>query len=131
VIELWGQLFHKQTDIGQSRSSTLNPMQWTLAITIFGLFASICVRTCPVWVIVILACCIGSSFLLIAFAFVYLLFKNPDALRSESFTLSKIAIEKGLIGDSLTGLREVGQPAPVPMLSDGKGDPDEIDEVEE
>ena len=37
------------------------------------------------------------------FSYVYLLFKDRDALRSERFTLSKIAMEKGYYGDSLTG----------------------------
>lgn len=34
--------------------------------------------------------------------------KNPDALRSEKYTLSKMAIEKNLIGDDISGLIEVG-----------------------
>lgn len=37
-------------------------------------------------------------------AYIYFMFKNPDALRSETFTLRKMAIEKSLHGDDLTGL---------------------------
>jgi hypothetical protein len=39
-------------------------------------------------------------------AYGYLLLKNPDALRSENFTLSKLAIEKGLVGDNISGLHQ-------------------------
>ncbi|HTL73204.1 MAG TPA: hypothetical protein VL863_07860, partial [bacterium] len=33
-------------------------------------------------------------------AYIFLLKREPDALRSESFALSKMAIERGLVGDS-------------------------------
>ncbi|WP_143529824.1 hypothetical protein [Rodentibacter rarus] len=36
-------------------------------------------------------------------------FKDPDCLRSETYTLSKLAIEKGQIGDNQSGLIDVSQ----------------------
>lgn len=42
--------------------------------------------------------------LLFLSSYVYFMRTNPDALRSEQFSLSKLAIEKGLIGDTLSGL---------------------------
>jgi hypothetical protein len=36
-------------------------------------------------------------------AYFFLLFNDRDALRSERFTLSKMAIEKSVTGDSLKG----------------------------
>jgi hypothetical protein len=39
-------------------------------------------------------------------AYLFLLRRAPDALRSEGFTLRKMALEKGLIGDNLAGLFE-------------------------
>ncbi|OOH91885.1 hypothetical protein BMT54_01895 [Pasteurellaceae bacterium 15-036681] len=33
-------------------------------------------------------------------------FKDPDCLRSETYTLSKLAIEKGQVGDNQAGLLE-------------------------
>jgi hypothetical protein len=40
-------------------------------------------------------------------SYIYFAFRHPDALRSEKFTLSKIALEKNLIGDSRVGLLEI------------------------
>ena len=37
-------------------------------------------------------------------AFSYCLVKDRDALRSETYSLHKIAIEHGLVGDSITGV---------------------------
>lgn len=36
-------------------------------------------------------------------AYIYLLLRDPDALRSEEFSLNKMALEKGLVGDSTHG----------------------------
>jgi hypothetical protein len=36
-------------------------------------------------------------------AYVYFALRDPDALRSESFALRKMAIQKGIIGDDLMG----------------------------
>jgi hypothetical protein len=60
----------------------------------------------PVWVLAILAA-FGVVFVL-AFtsAYFFLMIKNPDALRSEKFQLSKIAIERSMIGDNITGFLE-------------------------
>lgn len=46
------------------------------------------------------------------------MFHNPDALRSESYSLSKMAIERGLVGDSISG---VAQSRP-PLLDAGSVD---------
>jgi hypothetical protein len=37
-------------------------------------------------------------------AYVFCLLKDRDALRSESYSLHKLAIEQGLLGDSTTGM---------------------------
>ncbi|MBS0374920.1 MAG: hypothetical protein JSR73_10075 [Proteobacteria bacterium] len=38
-------------------------------------------------------------------SFIYLLVNDRDALRSESFTLGKMAIERGLLGDDRSGMK--------------------------
>lgn len=44
-------------------------------------------------------------------AYGYFLFTgNTDALRSERFTIKKMQIERGLLGDSLSGFVEVSRP---------------------
>ena len=48
----------------------------------------------------------GLLLVVYVFSYVYLLFNDRDALRSERFTLSKMAIERSITGDSLRGFVE-------------------------
>jgi energy-coupling factor transporter transmembrane protein EcfT len=96
----------RQARIGESRSSVINPLQWTLVVIIFALFLFLEAKA-PMWLLGTTAAASGFVLLLLVFAFVYFMFKDPDALRSEKYSLVKTAIEKKLVGDSLTGLREV------------------------
>lgn len=61
----------------------------------------------PTWVQVFFVCCTGAVLFAMLGAFVHFARKDPDALRSESFGLSKLRIERGLVGDSRAGLREI------------------------
>ncbi len=61
----------------------------------------------------------------IIFAYGFFAFKNPDYLRSETYTLSKLAIEKGQIGDDHLGLMTVEQTKIIDtecLVKDGKDD---------
>ena len=57
----------------------------------------------PNWVLVCWAFALGFLLLVAVFGFVYFMFKDPDMLRSERFSLEKMAIEKGLYGDNIQG----------------------------
>ena len=79
----------------------------------------------PMWtdaLLGVLLCCCVTLYLI---GYIYFAVKNPDALRSERFTLSKMAIEKNLIGDNIFGLLEVeeaenlGKTAALPKLMKG------------
>jgi len=61
----------------------------------------------PTFVIVILTILLSAAVILAGCAYVYLLKNDRDALRSESFTLQKIALERGLIGDNAAGLVDI------------------------
>ena len=47
------------------------------------------------------------AFLIECGAYLYLLRHDRDALRSERFSLEKLRIQKGLMGDSVSGFREI------------------------
>jgi hypothetical protein len=66
----------------------------------------------PGWVQIFFATLLGIDFIAFLIAYAYFATKTPDALRSERFYLQKLAIKRGLVGDSLTGLT----PARDPML---------------
>jgi ABC-type siderophore export system fused ATPase/permease subunit len=92
-----------QSNTTGARSTALHSLQWAMAI-IFSSLATLIYLKAPHWLIVALAIMLGVLVILFVFAYLFLLFKNPDALRSEQYTLSKMALEKGLVGDSLSGL---------------------------
>jgi len=58
----------------------------------------------PGWLLVLLGVLLTLSVSLYLGSYVYFALTSPDALRSERFTLSKMALEKNLIGDSRAGL---------------------------
>ena len=63
----------------------------------------------PQWTIIAMITFLALTILIYLGSYIYFALKNPDALRSEKFTLSKIAIEKNLIGDSNVGLHEMDE----------------------
>jgi hypothetical protein len=61
----------------------------------------------PTWVLTVLGVSAAGLVLAYLVAYFYLLFTDRDALRSERFTLSKLAIEKSVTGDSLRGFAAI------------------------
>jgi hypothetical protein len=57
-------------------------------------------------VIVVLCVCVVLTLLALLGAFAYFAWKNPDLLRTEQYTLTKLAIEHRLSGDDKAGIRE-------------------------
>lgn len=90
-----------------ARSTALHSLQWGLGLLLTGIPVAVYVDS-PTWLIVVLSALLVILFTTYIGSYLYLLFKDRDALRSEHFTLSKMAIERGLMGDSMTGLIEEG-----------------------
>ena len=92
-----------QSNATGSRSSALTPLQWGMGI-ILTAFGPLLYYSAPFW---ILASVVGAFLITTAVwvgSYIFLLAKDRDALRSEQYTLSKMAIEKGLVGDNVVGL---------------------------
>jgi len=121
MLEVFKSLLEQSTVRG-SRSSALKSVQWILGISVSGLIGALQVGA-PTWLLISFCVPIGLTLALFLFTFLYLLFKNPDALRSEHYELSKIALEKGYIGDDITGLikAEAAENEPK-FLSTAEGD---------
>ncbi len=62
------------------------------------------IERAPTWLVDVTGCFLVLFGLLLAYAYLYFMHKQPDVLRSEHFHLSKMAIERGLVGDSSHGL---------------------------
>jgi hypothetical protein len=106
----------QRADIGQSRSAITNPLQWAMVILITGILL-LWRAGAPAWVIQLTVLFLCLFMLLFIASYIYFSVKNPDALRSEHFALSKIAIEHGLVGDNLHGLMdETSLPEKEPLL---------------
>jgi predicted anti-sigma-YlaC factor YlaD len=102
-----GSSLQAGTEESRSRSDALKSLIWPLALSLAataggGIAASL---GAPHWIPYIpagLSVVFGSLY---AVAFGYFAVCRPDDLRSESYTLKKMAIEKGLLGDSSIGLQ--------------------------
>lgn len=104
-IKLLSEL-REQMSAELTRSDVLRALIWPNAGLLMAFTAAISAHS-PNWCLVALAGMLGVFMFLYAAAYVFFAITDPDALRSEKYKLQKIAIEKGLFGDSLTGLRQV------------------------
>jgi hypothetical protein len=93
----------EQMNATLSRSDALKPLAWLVGIlataTILGLFAK-----ASEWILVAFVVALMSSIALYAAAYTFCLFADRDALRSEKYSLQKMAIEHGIYGDNLVGV---------------------------
>lgn len=103
-IHILKQLIQSHESSG-SRSSVLNPISWLMVILLVALLiclgsnvASGIIKTFIVFISIL--------FLLYVISYLYCLFTDKDALRSEKYSIQKLAIEKGLIGDNIQGIFE-------------------------
>lgn len=99
--------FLSQASSSGSRSTALQPLGWLSGILTSGLVVAASWGA-PEWALISLAVLLGITVSIYLISYVFYAIKNPDALRSEKYTLSKMALEKNLIGDDKAGLTEVG-----------------------
>jgi hypothetical protein len=93
-------------EIARSRSSALVPLHWITAILVAFLLLSVALHA-PGWMQIGLFVLLALVILQSVVSYNYFMTTNPDALRSEKHVLSKYAIDKGLYGDSDSGLIEI------------------------
>lgn len=106
----------------RSRSTVLYPMQVLLGFLLTATIGAVHEKA-PAWLLVLLAVFDCIALMLYVGAYVYLLPRDRDALRSERFALHKLAIEKGFVGDSLVG-RVDPDKTTIPLLTKRPTDED-------
>jgi len=99
------QSFIQKGTLSGSRSTVLQPFYWIIGILTTGIFAAL-QASAPDWVLQVIVLGLGLSIIAFLGAYFYCLVKDRDALRSERYNVTKMAIESGLKGDDLTGLME-------------------------
>jgi len=85
-----------------SRSTVLKPLGWLLLICV-GAILSVLYMKGPTWIVILFFLAIGIIIILYLFTFIYCLFTDKDALRTEKYSIQKLAIEKGFVGDDIFG----------------------------
>lgn len=97
---------HAGTEESRSRSDILKPLVWPLGLSLAATTAlgTATAWGAPVWMPIAAGILAGAFAALYISGYVYFGLRQPDALRSENYTLRKMAIERGLRGDSSNGL---------------------------
>jgi membrane protein YdbS with pleckstrin-like domain len=105
----------QQSDVSGSKSTILKPLTWLISVLLASLLAAVPLQL-PSWIVIGLSIALVVIVLLAIFSYVYCLFTDKDALRSESYTLKKMAIEKGIYGDDITGILKLSDDTDEPNL---------------
>ena len=96
------RLIFQQASSYGSKSSILSALMWII-FGFLGLFILASIFA-PMWVSILLAVVVSVFLILFIYTYLRCLHKgNTDDLRSETFVISKLAIEKHIPEDSLNG----------------------------
>jgi hypothetical protein len=93
----------EQMNATLSRSDVLKPLAWLIGI-LATLTVLAAIGKAPTWLLIIFSSLLTVSICLYVGAYVFCLLNDRDALRSETYSLNKMAIEHGVYGDSRMGL---------------------------
>jgi glucan phosphoethanolaminetransferase (alkaline phosphatase superfamily) len=118
-------VFLEQATAQGTKSTILRPLQWMVLVLALALLGALKYQS-PTWLLVALFVSLLLLVIALLVAYFYCLFsgKQPliDALRTEHYSIQKLAIEKGYVGDSLTGLSKLEDGTGVrPISEDRKG----------
>jgi len=109
------QSFLQQANATGTKSTVLTDLRWFTFIVISGLLVAI-KTSAPEWVLILFSVLLCLVALLYISAYIFFAIRSPDALRSEKYTLTKMAIEHSMKGDNLSGLIDSERDTKVPEL---------------
>lgn len=115
------QQFLQSAETRGSRSTVVSPIGWVLGISLAGLAASLKLSA-PGWVLISLVIMGFLSFGTFLGAYIYFAITSPESLRSEKYTLTKMAIEHSAKGDNVVGLIGVNDLPRLPSPGKDEGD---------
>jgi len=102
-----------------SKSTVLKSLGWLISIlstaTIFASRYGL-----DKWLVVMFAILDCIVILIYIAAYIYFAIKDPEQLRSEKFSIQKMAIQHGYVGDDLAGFFKVVKIDGVPLIGDSK-----------
>jgi hypothetical protein len=96
-------MLKEQMNATLSRSDVLKPLAWLIGILALSIALFLYAKA-PGWLVATL----GVSFIVAIFlyfaCYLYCLMNDRDALRSEKYSINKMAIEHGVYGDNNSGV---------------------------
>jgi hypothetical protein len=109
----------------QSKSTILRPLSWLTSICVVAILGAVRFNG-PKWLLIVLAVNFCLTVALYLGSFIFCLSTGQiDALRTEKYSLEKLAMERGFRGDSSTGLFRIGKPPkkkPLPLPETDSGE---------
>jgi hypothetical protein len=103
AMAFFSGLFSASALLSGNRTTVLNTLGWMMLLLIAGLIGTASAGV-PQWTLVLLATCLMIDFLVFIGAYIYFAVTAPEFLRSESYSIQKLAIEKRYLGDSSSGV---------------------------
>src|SRR2546422_637335 len=104
------------------RGTAVSPLAWLLGTLLSGLAASQAAGA-PAWLIIVLGILCVIVVVWFLGAYTYFACTDRDCLRSERYTLTKLAIEHSIKGDNISGL--IGELTDSPRLPPPKPEEDQ------
>jgi predicted membrane channel-forming protein YqfA (hemolysin III family) len=102
-----------------AKSTVLKSLAWLVALlssaTIFASRFGM-----DKWLVVLLASLDCLAVIVYIAGFIFFALKDPEQLRSEKYSIQKLAIERGYIGDNITGYHRITDVSDVPLIPDSK-----------
>ena len=106
-------LLKEQINATAWRSDVLKPLAWLIAMLI-ALTVMLAIARAPEWLLTWAAVSLLATIALYGLVYAICFFIDRDALRSESYSLNKIAIEQKLIGDNGSGMLPITETIGLP-----------------
>jgi hypothetical protein len=107
-------LLHRASAYG-GRSTVLKPLAWLIGICSVASIAAFHYEA-PAWLGTMFGIFVALSVILYLAAYVYFALTDKDSLRSETFYIQKLAIQKGFVGDDITGYIRLEDQTRTPSL---------------
>ncbi len=125
----WGiaqQLLQQGFQSG-SRSTVVSNLGW-MAVILGGCVLGALQGHAPDWLLIFFAVLFAVDFTTFIGIYIYFALTDSDALRSERYTIQKLAIERHLLGDGIGGLFEIEPDATSQSQIAGPSKPSEGDD---
>jgi hypothetical protein len=94
--------FLQQANATGTKSTALSDLRWFTGLVLTALLIALKFNAIS-WILISLVVLLGLISVVYLAVYIFFALKSPDALRSEKFTLSKLAIERSVTGDNITG----------------------------